>query len=115
MNLLKVLLLPMVLSFATAGFSQSDNSGTMNVSSVDGDVTIWPNQFREDLNIKVRNLRSNDINIEVRDKSQQVVASYTGPFNLQHRMNLSSLPVGSYWVVISDDGRTVAKRAVRKY
>ncbi len=115
MKLLNVLLLPLVLGFATTGFSQSDNSGTMNVSSVDGDVTIWPNPFREDLNIKVRDLRSSNISIEVRNKNQEVAASYTGPFHIQHRMNLSSLPVGSYWVVISNDGRTVAKRAVRKY
>jgi hypothetical protein len=29
-------------------------------------------------------------------------------------MNLSSLPAGTYWVLIIKDGQTIAKRAVRK-
>ena len=114
MNLLKLFLLPLALGFATLGYSQSDGPGFPAVSVTEGEVTIWPNPFRDDLNIKVNDLRTEELTIQVVNNRQRVVAEFRGAFDVQTVMNLSSLQVGTYWVLIIKDGRTIAKRTVRK-
>jgi hypothetical protein len=114
MKLLKLFLLPLALGFATLGYSQTDGPGFPAASVTDGEVTIWPNPFRDDLNIMVNNLHTEDLTIQVVNSRLRVLSEYRGEFHIQTVMNLSSLPAGTYWVLIIKDGQTIAKRAVRK-
>lgn len=107
---LRLLAIPVSLLFATSTNAQIGSTTTTTT----GNLLIWPVPFTSHLTVKMDGLTTNDIGINVYDTRQMIVASYSGAFNQQYTLNMAAVPPGQYTIIVTDRGRTIAKKRIMK-
>jgi hypothetical protein len=106
---LRLLAIPAALLFATSTNAQIGSSTTTT-----GNMLIWPVPFTSHLTVKMDGLTTSNIGINVYDTRQLAVASYSGAFNQQYTLNMAAVPPGQYTIIVTDRGRTIAKKRIMK-
>lgn len=104
---------------AKTGSSMTEDSGNEMLQGTDGNIggfnaaeaVIFPNPAKESVEINVRGLQSETINIQILDATGKVVKTIknlrTENGQISKQLNVESFDKGTYLIQISSDGNTV--------
>ena len=88
---------------------------TMGIEEVNqSSFTVYPNPFTNEINIQVPETLKGNYTFKVSDVSGKIIYTESGKSENKFAWNGSSLPKGIYILSIESNGKTIAKKVVKK-